>query len=80
MFNGLDSGTTWSLFHSIMLQLIDKQLNYVHTSFIIPTGPRPMWMIMSSAVLKSVKQKHKAWMKYKATRLRSHIPSTKSVN
>ena len=28
-----------------------------------------MWM--NSTVLKSVKQKHKAWMKYKATRLRS---------
>ena len=45
-----------------MLQLIDK---YVPTILISPPGPRPMWM--SSATLKAVKQKRKAWMKYKAT-------------
>ena len=48
-----------------MLQLIDKS---VPTSLIKPAGPRPMWL--NSATLKSVKQKHKAWMKYKATRLK----------
>ena len=63
---GLDINATWSLFHSIMLQLIDK---YVPTSLIRPVGPRPMWM--NSAALKAVKQKRRAWMKYKATRLRS---------
>ena len=75
MFNGLDIDATWSLFHSIMLQLIDK---YVPTSSIKLAGPRPMWM--NSAALKFVKQKRKAWMKYKATRLRTdfiaYIPST----
>ena len=69
MFNGLDIDTTCMVpipLH-MMLQLIDK---YVPTSSI--KGPRPMWM--NSTALKSVnsvKQKRKAWMKYKATRLRS---------
>ena len=41
MFNGLDIDATWSLFHSIMLQLIDK---YVPTSSIKLAGPKPMWI------------------------------------
>ena len=62
LFNGLDIDTTWSLFHSTMLHLIDK---YVQTQLINLSGPKPMWM--NSTTLKAVKQKHKAWMKYKAT-------------
>ena len=46
-----------------MLHLIDK---HVPTQFISPSGPKPMWM--NSATLKVVKQKRKAWMKYKATK------------
>ena len=63
LFNGLDIDATWSIFHSTMLQLIDK---YVPTILISPSGPRPMWM--NSATLKAVKLKRKAWMRYKATR------------
>ena len=63
LFNGLDIDATWSIFHSTMLQLINK---YVPTILISSPGPRPMWM--NSATLKAVKQKRKAWMKYKATR------------
>ena len=55
LFNGLDINATWSIFHSTMLQLIDK---YVPTILISSPGPRPMWM--NSATLKAVKQKRKA--------------------
>ena len=63
LFNGLDIDAIWSIFHSTMLQLIDK---HVPTILISLSGPRPMWM--NSATLKAVNLKRKAWMKYKATR------------
>ena len=63
LFNGLDIDATWSLLHSTMLHLIDK---YVPTQFIGSPGPKPMWM--NSTTLKAVKQKRKAWMKYKTTK------------
>ena len=47
LFEGLDIDATWSLFHSIMLQLIDK---YVPIQLISPSGPKPM---------KPIKQKWK---------------------
>ena len=76
LFNGLDIDTTWPLFHSTMLHLIDK---YVPTQLISPSGPKPMWM--NSATLKAVKQKRKAWMKYNATkRMSDFITYTKCRN
>ena len=63
LFKGLDIEAMSSLFHSTMLQLID---DYIPTQPISSSGPKPMWM--NSAASKAVKQKRKAWLKYKATK------------
>jgi len=61
----------WLFLHSKPLSLIDK---YVPTQMFAPNSKtRPKWL--SPSAFKAIKQKHKPWNTYKATRCQSDYVS-----